>query len=378
MRIKLPQINAMRLFGLMAKEFIQMVRDPSSILIAFVLPAVCLFVFGFGVSLDITNIKLGLVVEHPDSVTEQVAHTLMDSKWFSITVAENREQFIPELVAGTIHGIVVVPQNYSERKTGQRLANIQLLTDGSEPNTAHFVENMVTRALTDRYIENQVHTDQPVATSIQLEPRFWFNPAVVSRNGLMPGAIAIIMTVIGTLLTALLVAREWERGTMEALMATPVTLVEIILGKLIPYFCLGMLAMVFSVAVSVVGFAVPFHGSILLLLLASAAYLLAMLALGLLISTVTRNQFLATQLAQIIAFLPSFLLSGFIFEINNMPQAIQVFSYLIPARYFVATLQTLFMAGNIYAIIIPNCLIMLLIAFVLFMLTAKYTKMRLE
>jgi ABC-2 type transport system permease protein len=377
-KIKFPAIHRLRLFGLVIKETIQMVRDPSSILIAFVLPAILLFIFGFGVSLDITNIKLGVVIEHPDELNDQFVHTLSDSKWFDVTLGHQRDQFASELVAGNLSGIVVLSQPFSARITGQRPAQIQIITDGSVPNTAHFVENFVTSSITQRYLENMKNNGQPVPTVIQLEPRFWYNPELVSRYFLVPGAIAIIMTLIGTFLTALLVAREWERGTMEALMATPVTLLEIVLGKLIPYFCLGMLAMAFSVFLSVILFGVPFRGSILLLTVASAAYLTAMLALGLLISTLTRNQFLATQLSQLTAFLPSFLLSGFIFEINSMPTVIQLFSHLIPARYFVETLQTLFMAGNIYAIVIPDCLVMLLMATLLFALTAKKTRMRLE
>jgi ABC-2 type transport system permease protein len=210
------------------------------------------------------------------------------------------------------------------------------------------------------------------------EPRVWFNPQLRSRNFLVPGLIAIIMTLTGTLLTALVVAREWERGTMEALLATQTGLLELLAGKLVPYFVLGMSGMALSVAMAVFLFGVPIRGSLLLLFGIAAVFLTGALGMGLLISTVTRNQFVAGQVAIVSAFLPAFMLSGFVFEISSMPMWIQWLTHIVAARYFVTILQTLFLAGNVWSVILPNLLALLLIAAVFLGLTAARTRKRLD
>jgi len=189
---------------------------------------------------------------------------------------------------------------------------------------------------------------------VSVQARIWFNPAVRSRDFLVPGLIAVIMTLIGALLTALVIARERERGTMEALMASPVTMAEILLGKLIPYFVLGMGGMALSVAMAVWLFAVPLVGSLWLLVLCSALFLLVALAMGLLISTLSSSQFVAALVAVIVTFLPAFILSGFIFDIESMPTVVQFLTHLVAARYFVAILQTVFLAGNVWPVILTN------------------------
>jgi ABC-2 type transport system permease protein len=209
-------------------------------------------------------------------------------------------------------------------------------------------------------------------------PRVWFNPAVRSQDFLVPGLIAIIMTLIGALLTALVVAREWERGTMEVLMVTPLSASEFLLGKLIPYFVLGMGGMALSVAMAIGLFDVPFVGSFAVLFGAAALFLLAALGMGLLISTVSKNQFVAGQIAIITTFLPAFILSGFIFDVASMPRAVQILTLLIPARYFVAVLQTVFLAGNVWSVIVPNCVALALMATFFLGNTRRLTHKRLE
>jgi ABC-2 type transport system permease protein len=224
-----------------------------------------------------------------------------------------------------------------------------------------------------------VLTNRPAAAPlITTEPRYWFNPQLDSQYALLPGAVAIFMTLIGTLLTSLVVAREWERGTMEARLATPVTPAELLLGKVVPYFLLGMGAMALSVAVTVFGFGVPFRGSVLALTAISAGYLAVMLALGLLISTLTRNPFAASQAALISAFLPAFELSGFIFEIDSMAAPVRLLTYVLPARYFVSSLQTLFLAGDVASVLVPNGLVLVGMATALFVALARVTRVRLE
>ncbi len=206
-----------------------------------------------------------------------------------------------------------------------------MIVDGSDPNTANFVQNYAQGAVANW--ERQRQADVAVQSpAISVEQRFWFNPELTSRNFLVPGSIAIVMTLVGTLLTSLVVAREWERGTMEAMMATPVTAVELLAGKILPYFLLGLTSMTLCVLLAVFLFGVPFRGSVAALYALSAAFLIPALGQGLLISTATKNQFLASQLALITAFLPAFLLSGFLFEINSMPTVIQWITFIVLKR----------------------------------------------
>ncbi|HZW58706.1 MAG TPA: ABC transporter permease, partial [Woeseiaceae bacterium] len=213
---------------------------------------------------------------------------------------------------------------------------------------------------------------------ISVEPRFWFNPEIESRRALIPGAIAIVMTMIGTLLTALVVAREWERGTMEAVMSTPAGILEILLAKLLPYFVLGLVATLGCALVAVLLLDVPLRGSWPALLLLSAAFLVPALGQGLLISALTRNQFVASQIALLSGFLPAFLLSGFLFEIDSMPLLIRGLTHIVAARYFVASLQTVFLAGDVWSLFLPDILAMLAIGLVFFVITARGSRKSLD
>ena len=214
--------------------------------------------------------------------------------------------------------------------------------------------------------------------AIDVQSRVWFNQVVESRWFLVPGAIAIIMTMIGTLLTALVLAREWERGTMEALISTPARIVEILVGKLIPYFLLGLAATIFASLIAIHVFGVPLRGSWPALLLLSAAFMVPALGQGLVISAVTRNQFVASQLALFTGFLPAFLLSGFLFEIDSMPVPIRLLTYIVPARYFIVALQTVFLAGDVWSLFLPNLAAMLAIGGIFFGIATLKTRKSLD
>ncbi len=222
--------------------------------------------------------------------------------------------------------------------------------------------------------EDNGQTFEPL---IDVQTRYWFNPAAISQHFIIPGAVTIIMTVIGAILTSLVVAREWERGTMEALLSTEITRTELLLCKLIPYYFLGMLAMLLCMLVSVFILGVPYRGSLLILFLSPACFY-SVLGMGLLISTITRNQFNAAQVALNAAFLPSIMLSGFIFQIDSMPAVIRAVTYIIPARYFVSTLQSLFLAGNIPVVLVVNVLFLIASAVMFIGLTWLKTKRRLD
>ena len=365
-----------RLWALVLKESLQAMRDPSTLLIAFVLPVVLLFLFAYAVSLDVRAVRIGVVQESESASAHSLAAAFAGTRYLNVTFVHDRREVADRVVSGSLRGLVVIPQDFE-----QRLANrgaqplVQIITDGSQPNTANYVTN---------YAQGVVQTwrdglgvEAPQA-GVTLEPRYWFNAELESRRSLVPGAIAIVMTIIGTMLTALVVAREWERGTMEAVLSTPASVVEILIGKLLPYFALGMLSTLGATALAVFVFDVPLRGSLAALLLLSATFMVPALGQGLLISSVTRNQFLAAQIALFSGFLPAFMLSGFLYEIDAMPAPIRAITWLIPARYFVSSLKTIFLAGDIWAVFVPNLLAMAGIGILFFLLAKRATRKNLE
>lgn len=370
-----------RIRGLLRKERQQILRDPSSVLIAFVLPGLLLFLFGYGVSLDANHLRIGVVLEKTTPASQSLADAFHNTPSFDTVTGRDRREFDELLVAGKLRGIIVIPANFDETlRHGQSSSAVQVIADGSEPNTASFVQNYAQGVFGNWLVQQSMETGRGEAMlpKISYEQRVWFNPGLQSRWFLLPGSIAIIMTTIGTLLTALVVAREWERGTMEALLATPPGIVELLIGKLTPYYLLGMGSMGVCVVASITLFDLPFHGSIIWLVLISSVFLIGMLALGLFISTMAKNQFIASQVALIVGFLPGFLLSGFVFEISSMPPAVQAVTRIIPARYFISCLQTLFLSGDIASVLVPNTLALCVIAGALVLLVALTTKRRLD
>jgi ABC-2 type transport system permease protein len=368
-----------RFRALIIKEFYQIIRDPSSIILSIVMPLFLLFLYGYGVSLTLNHLYIGLVLEDTSPDAQSFAQALTDSRYFEVNISRNRKDFIDDIISGKLSGMVVVPSYFSEFRLRQDyVAPIQVIADGSDPNTATFLQNYVRGALEDWKQHNQISYHAPPGSLIKAQPRYWFNPQLESQYFLMPGSIAIILTLVGTLLTALVVAREWERGTMEALMSTPVTNSELLVGKLIPYFFLGMVSLLLCLIFTVFLFQVPFRGSLLVLIIVSSIFLFSALLLGLYISTVARNQFVAAQAAMVVAFLPAIMLSGFVFEISTMPLPIRMLTYLFPVSYFVPCLQTLFLVGNVWKLLAVNSFCMLLLTALLFIATARKTVKRLD
>jgi ABC-2 type transport system permease protein len=326
------------------------------------------------VSLDLKNVAVCVVVEQPTPASARFAASLQHSRFFAAREVRDRRQCEGDLVAGRIKGIITLPAQSAVRSGRGEAGPIQVLVDGSDPNTAGLVQNYVQGLWSAWLLEDQTSMQAPVT----IVPRIWYNPTHESADFLLPGLVAVNMTLIGTLLTALVVAREWERGTMEALMSTPIGIVELLVGKLAPYYVLGMAAMALSVGAAVFVLHVPFRGSVLVLAGVSSVFLLCMLAFGLLISTIARNQFVASQAALIVAFLPAIMLSGFLFEIPSMPLPIRLLTYVMPVRYFVPSLQTLFLTGDIGAVLVPNALAMTALAAVILGAAARVTRLRLD
>jgi len=368
----------MRLRGLVRKEFLQIVRDPSSIAIAFVMPVFLLILFGYGVSLDAERVPLAVVVERPNADTADFVAAFRGSKYFAPTDVATMPQAIERMLEGRVDAILRLRADFAERLRRSDGAPVQLVVNGVNANTARLIEGYVQGAWTGWLRQRSEAQGQELRIPVEVEHRVWFNSALRSRNYLVPGLVVVIMTLIGALLTALVMAREWERGTMEALMVTPAAVSEILLGKLIPYFVLGTGGMLLSVAMAVWLFGVPLRGSLWLLWLTASLFLLVALGMGLLISSVAKNQFIAGQLAIIVTFLPAFLLSGFIFDIGSMPAVVQAITHLIAARYFVAIATTLFLAGDVWSVVLPNALALLAMAVVFLGLTWRKTRKRLE
>jgi len=372
------QLAHRRLAGMIRKESLQILRDPSSIAIAFVLPVVMLILFGYGVSLDAKEVGIGFVIESPDSETSNVQAAFGQSEYFNSISFNSIQEAEQALWQQQISGIVWLKSDFSRRLHAGLGASIGAIINGVDANQARITEGYIAGAWQTWLTHYTERRGMPPAFPIKLDQRVWFNPAVHSRDFLVPGLIAVIMTLTGALLTALVMAREWERGTLEALLVTPIHIRELLLGKLIPYFVLGMGGMLLTVAMAVWQFDVPLRGSFLVLLAASALFMLVAVAMGLLISIIAKNQFIAGQIAIIVTFLPAFILSGFIFDINSAPWAIQWLTYIIPARYFVSILQTVFLAGDVWAVILPNAAMLALMACILLMLVRRKTSKRLE
>jgi ABC-2 type transport system permease protein len=368
----------MRLHGLVRKETFQILRDPSSLAIAFVLPLILLLIFGYGISLDAKLVPIAVVIENATAEATDFAGSFEQSPYFEPFRFADIQEAEQALMQRKVNGIVWLRSSFSREFLGIGPAPISVIVNGVDANNGRIIEGYIEGAWSSWLAQYAAARGQTLKVPVNVEHRVWFNPGLRSRDFLVPGLLAVIMTLIGALLTALVVAREWERGTMEALLVTPVKVREILLGKLIPYFILGMGGLLLSVAMTVFLFDVPLRGSLWVLLAASALFLLAALGMGLLISTVAKNQFIAGQVAILATFLPAFILSGFIFDIGSMPAPIRLLTHVIAARYFVAILQTVFLAGNVWQVILANALALVLIAILFLAQVRRLTRKRLE
>jgi len=369
------RLSAARLSALVRKEALQIVRDPSSLAIAFFMPLMLLLLFGYGVSLNAREVPVAIVVEQPGPEADRFIASFDQSEYFrgeTFLTIQAAEQALQER---RVDGIVWLKADFADRLLAGREAPISVIVDGVNANQARVLQGYVQGAWV-RWLQAYAGArGAALDPAVNLEYRVWFNAALASRDYLVPGLIAVIMTLIGALLTALVIAREWERGTLEALLVSAVQVPEFLLGKLIPYFVLGMGGMLMTVAMAVWVFDVPLRGSFWVLLLASALFMAVALGVGLLISTVARSQFVAGQIAIIVTFLPAFILSGFIFDIRSMPAVIQLLTHIVPARYFVSVLQTVFLAGDIWPVIVPDLLALAaMAALFLALVTRRFSK----
>jgi ABC-2 type transport system permease protein len=357
---------------LIRKETRQILRDPSSIAIGIVLPVVLILLFGYGLSLDVTDVPVAVVVEDPSPAARELAASFQLSHYFDAQLMTSMAHAQELMLSQKVDGIVRIRPDFT-RLLNLGNAEVQLLVHGVDANHARIIQGYARGAIGQWMARRSAQGISVASGPVNVQSRMWFNEANESRYYLVPGLIVLIMTLIGALLTALVMAREWERGTLEALFVTPVRIEEILLGKTLPYFVLGVIGLVLCLVAAKFLFHVPFRGSVMVLTAASMLYLLVALGIGLLISSAVKSQFVASQITVLVTFLPAVMLSGFLFDLHSMPVLVRLITYLLPARYYVALLQTIFLAGDIWAVILPNMGVLALMAAALLILTYRAT-----
>ena len=342
-------MNMRRLRAIARKEFLHVLRDPRSLMMGIGMPMVLLFLFGYALTLDVDRVPLAVWDQANTAQSREFVSRFSGSRYFDLRQRVSGYREIEEAVDRREALIaLVIPPDFDRRLARGEQAPVQTILDGSDPTTATIALGYaeVTAGAFSRDIAlKQVRRAGPVPRipALEFRMRFWYNTDLVSRNFIFPGLIAVVMMIMAAILTSLCIAREWETGTMEQLIATPVTGGELIFGKLAPYFCIGILDLLLCVAVGEFVFDVPLRGSLLLLFLLSLLFLFGALSFGTMLSITTRNQFLASQMAIVTTVLPAFLLSNFIFPVENMPLPIQTVTRLVSARYFVFILRGVYL-----------------------------------
>ena len=361
-----------RFLAVARKEVVQILRDTRSLIIVVIMPVILVLLFGYGVSLDLKGLPIFVYDRDGSQQSQDLLKRFQASAYFDIVrVVNDYPALTRALDDGHARMGIVVPWDFSERLHDGGPVQVQALVDGTDDNTANvligYAQAVVQGYSSDLQLDWLRNHDQPAQpASVSVETRTWYNEDLESSAFIVPGVLALVMSVIGAFLTSLTIAREWERGTMEQLISTPVTSLEIMLGKLAPYFAIGMFDVIICALVAIYWFQVPFRGSFLTLLISSAMFLVVVLALGFFISVIAGSQLAASQIALLITFLPAFLLSGFLFSIEQMPVVLQWITRILPARYYVSVLKKIFLKGTpaalLYADLVPLTVFALVLA----------------
>ena len=374
-----------RLKAIAVKEVLQIWRDPRSLMIALLLPFTQMFLFGYGINLDLKHIPICTFDREGSQASQDLLKHFQASLYFAI--AHNVKAY-PELVAaidrGDCRAGIVVPPDFSERLNDAGTASVQAILDGTDDNTANIAWGYASAVVSGYSNDIQVSAlDRQGRTLQQFQPlavqsRVWFNEDLESRNFIIPGLVAVIMALVGAQLTALTISREWERGTMELLVSTPVTSGEVMVGKLIPYLVLGWLDAAFCLIIAALWFEVPFRGALATLFLTTTVYLAVVLSIGYLFSVLIRSQIGASQIALVVTLLPAMLLSGYVFPIDQMPPFVQGITYLIYSRYYVTIIKAIFLKGAGIAELSTPILFLVVYALAVVALAARAFRKRLE
>jgi len=338
-------LSARRVRAIARKEWIQLRRDRRSMLLAFGLPVLMLLFFGYAISWDVRDLRLALLDEDGGRRSRELVEAFEASGYFRVTEQLTAPSDVdPLLDHGRINAALLIPPGFTRDLAAGRPAPVQLLLDGADANTATIALNYA-EAIVAGYSRRVLLRGAIMEPPVALDARVWYNPTLESRNMIVPGLIAVIMSIIAAMLTALTIAREWERGTMEQLASTPVHRLEVVFGKLIPYILIGIADVTMAVAAGILVFDVPLRGNLLLLAALTVLFLIGALGLGMFISAALRSQVLATQVAMVVTYLPALLLSGFLFDIDSMPAALRAVTYVIPARYYIDVTRGVFLKG---------------------------------
>jgi ABC-2 type transport system permease protein len=367
--------------ALSRKELRQLLRDRSNVMLGILLPMVLILIFGYGLSFDLKDAPVAVVLDDASPTAREAIAGLMLSGYFRPVLLRDMHDAQRRMREREVDAIVRVPQDFS-RALGEGGARIQVLVHGADAGRARAVQSYLEAAL-GQWAARRADRGGTAAAgagmgSVAIDQRLWFNAANTSTWFLVPGLVVLITTLVGAFLTALVVAREWERGTLEALFVTPVRPIEILIAKILPYFGVGLLGLVLCLLAARFLFHVPMQGSLAMILLSSILYMLVALGIGLLISSATKNQFLASQIALVSSFMPALMLSGFIFDLRNMPAAVAGFAHVLPATWYLDVFKSLLLAGNYWPMIARNCLILALYAAILLTLARLKTRKRLE
>jgi ABC-2 type transport system permease protein len=365
-----------RSWALIVKETRQIVRDPSSIAMGVVMPVILILLFGFGLSLDVKNVPVAIVMGQDSPEAHELAAGFQLSPYFHATLVRDFPAAQELMLSRKVDGIVRIPSDFAQHvQIGD--AQVLLIVHGADANRARIIQAYATGALGAWSARQAAETGSTAAPGATLQTRLWFNDANDSRYFLVPGLLVLVMTLIGALLTSMVVAREWERGTMESLFVTPVRSDEILIGKTAPYFALAMIGLCLCIGAAKFLFHVPVRGSVWVLWGVSVLYLLVALGVGLLISSWVKSQLVASQLTMLVTFMPAFMLSGFLFDLRSMPAAVRFITYALPARYYVSLLQTVFLAGDVWSVVIPNACVLAVMAVALFAAARAVSRKRL-
>jgi ABC-2 type transport system permease protein len=337
-------LSAGRLLAVARKEWIQLRRDSRSMALAFGLPVFLLLFFGYAISWDVKDLQLAVIDEDNTETSRALLTAFGSSGYFRVVRhLPDRSAIDAELLGGRAAGVLIIPRGFAADLDARRDAPVQLLLDGADANTATIAMSYAD-AIAGRF-SRSILLPRGASLPASAESRVWYNPTLESRNMIVPGLIAVIMSIIAAMLTALTIAREWERGTMEQLAATPVHRLEVVFGKLLPYLGIGLFDVAITTVAGVAIFGVPLRGSILLLAAMTLLFLLGALGLGMFISAVLRSQVLATQIAMVVTYLPALLLSGFLFDIASMPAVLRAVTWIVPAKYYITVTRGVFLKG---------------------------------
>ena len=375
-----------RIFPIIRKEFIHIIRDPRSLYLAIFLPIILLILFGYAITFDIRHIPIGIIDQDNSPLSRNLISIINSSEYFHLSFISkhyvNLEKFLGE---GKVKLMLIIPDHFSRDIFKGKNTSLQILVDGSDNNTALIALGYISKIINNfsfnllkKFLNKEGNILFKELPLIDIQERFWFNPGLKSPFFIVPGLIAVVMMIFTVLLTSLTIAREWETGTMEQLIITPTKPIEIIIGKLIPYFFLGMFQISIIILIGFLLFEVPLKGNIFFLFIISGIFLITGLGIGLFISTITKSQQLAFMFSIIFTFLPAFLLSGFIFPISSMPKIIQFITYLIPARYFLTILRGVFLKGIGFSFLWREVLALIIFGIIIIFACAKKLRLSLE